>query len=196
MSQEGRHQAKIQTETKEEEKKAKEDKAKLKAEREADPFRKRLKTIFKEGEQELSFLYAKTDAFAGWIPGFNDAILKARKSALETLRKGYEEFDLEYANSGSAFKGMKKAISEMFKISPFTVIVAGLTTIGILLGKTIFNAAQKVNTQIKSVNQEIYKQIRHSLDQTMKEYRDKNPINIDQVKTNLQESEEREKDKK
>ena len=55
---------------------------------------------------------------------------------------------------------------------------------------------KKVNTQIKSVNQEIYKQIRHSLDQTMKEYRDKNPIDIDQVKTNLQESEEREKDKK
>ena len=55
---------------------------------------------------------------------------------------------------------------------------------------------KKVNTQIKSVNQEIYKQIRHSLDQTMKEYRDKNPIDIDQVKTNLQESEEREKDKR
>jgi hypothetical protein len=55
---------------------------------------------------------------------------------------------------------------------------------------------KKVNTQIKSINQEIYKQIRHSLDQTMKEYRDKNPIDIDQVKTNLQESEEREKDKR
>jgi histidinol dehydrogenase len=55
---------------------------------------------------------------------------------------------------------------------------------------------KKINTQIKSVNQEIYKQIRHSLDQTMKEYRDKNPIDIDQVKTNLQESEEREKDKR
>jgi len=140
---------------KEEEKKAKEDKAKLKAEREADPFRKRLKTIFKEGEQELSFLYAKFDSYAGWVPGFNDAILEARKSALETLRKGYEEFDLEYATSGSAFKGMKKAISEMFKISPFTVIVAGLTTIGILLGKTIFNAAQKVNTQIKEIAAEL-----------------------------------------
>jgi hypothetical protein len=49
---------------------------------------------------------------------------------------------------------------------------------------------------IKSVNQEIYKQIRHSLDQTMKDYREKNPINIDQVVTNLQESEEREKDKR
>ena len=55
---------------------------------------------------------------------------------------------------------------------------------------------KKETTQIKSVNQEIYKQIRHSLDQTMKDYRDKNPINIDQIKTNLQESEEREKDKR
>jgi hypothetical protein len=50
---------------------------------------------------------------------------------------------------------MKKAILEMFKISPFTVIVAGLTTIGILLGKTIFNAAQKVNTQIKEIAAEL-----------------------------------------
>jgi hypothetical protein len=54
---------------------------------------------------------------------------------------------------------------------------------------------KKENTQIKSINQEIYKQIRHSLDQTMKDYRDKNPINLDQIKTNLQESEERKKDK-
>ena len=54
---------------------------------------------------------------------------------------------------------------------------------------------KKENTCIKSINQEIYKQIRYSLDQTMKDYRDKNPINIDQVKTNFQESEEREKDK-
>jgi hypothetical protein len=140
---------------KEEAKKAKEDKAKLKAEREADPFRKRLKTIFKEGEQELSFLYAKTDAFAGWIPGFNDAILKARKSALETLRKGYEAFDEKYAASGSAFQGMWASLQAMYSVSPFTVIVAGLTTIGILLGKTIFNAAQKVNTQIKEIAAEL-----------------------------------------
>jgi hypothetical protein len=54
---------------------------------------------------------------------------------------------------------------------------------------------KKENNQIKSVNQEIYKQIRHSLDQTMKEYRQQNPVNIDQVITNLQESEERERDK-
>jgi hypothetical protein len=54
---------------------------------------------------------------------------------------------------------------------------------------------KKENKQVKSVHQEIYKQIRHSLDQTMKEYREKNPVNIDQVITNLQESEERERDK-
>ena len=53
---------------------------------------------------------------------------------------------------------------------------------------------QKPN-QIKSVNQEIYKQIRHNLDKSMKDYRDKNPVNVDQVITNLQESEERERDK-
>ena len=56
--------------------------------------------------------------------------------------------------------------------------------------------AKKNTNKVTSVNQEIYKQIRHSLDQTMKDYREKNPINIDQVITNLQESEEREKDKK
>jgi hypothetical protein len=58
---------------------------------------------------------------------------------------------------------------------------------------------KKDTNKITSVNQEIYKQIRHSLDQTMKDYREKNPINIEQVITNLQESEEREereKDKK
>lgn len=54
---------------------------------------------------------------------------------------------------------------------------------------------KKDTNKIKSVNQEIYKQIRCNLDQTMKEYREKNPINIDQVISNLQESEEKEKDK-
>jgi gas vesicle protein len=55
---------------------------------------------------------------------------------------------------------------------------------------------KKNTNKFTSVNQEIYKQIRYSLDQTMKDYREKNPINIEQVITNLQESEEREKDKK
>ena len=54
---------------------------------------------------------------------------------------------------------------------------------------------KKDTNKIRSVNQEIYKQIRHSLDQTMKNYREKNPINIEQVITNLQESEGKEKDK-
>ena len=48
---------------------------------------------------------------------------------------------------------------------------------------------------IKSVNQEIYKQIRRNLDTTMKEYRENNPVNLEQVKTNLHESEEKEKEK-
>ena len=55
---------------------------------------------------------------------------------------------------------------------------------------------KKDTNKFTSVNQEIYKQIRHSLDQPMKTYREKNPINIEQVITNLQESEEREKEKR
>jgi hypothetical protein len=53
-----------------------------------------------------------------------------------------------------------------------------------------------VSPKIKSVNQEIYKQIRYNLDSSMKEYRDKHPVNMDQIITNLQESDERENDKK
>jgi len=49
--------------------------------------------------------------------------------------------------------------------------------------------------KIKSVNQEIYKQIRYTLDSSMREYREKHPINVDQVINNFQESDEREKDK-
>ena len=44
---------------------------------------------------------------------------------------------------------------------------------------------------IKSVNQEIYKQIRKELDISMNEYNKKNPVNINQVISNLNESEER-----
>jgi len=52
---------------------------------------------------------------------------------------------------------------------------------------------EKKETKMKSINQEIYKQIRHNLDATMKEYREKNPINLDQVRTNFQESDSKEK---
>ena len=52
---------------------------------------------------------------------------------------------------------------------------------------------KKENTHIKSVNQEIYKQIRHTLDNSMKEYREKHPVDLNQIITNFQESDEREK---
>jgi hypothetical protein len=117
-----------------------------------DPFRKRLLKIFKEGEEELTFLYAKTDSFIGWIPGFNSAILDARKMGLETLKKGYTAFDEEYVESGgSAIKGMWASVKAMFKVSPFTVVMAGLTTafIGIL------GAATRLNNKIKEISAEL-----------------------------------------
>ena len=117
-----------------------------------DPFRKRLLKIFKEGEEELTLLYAKTDSFVGWIPGFNKAILTARKNGLETLKKGYQAFDEEYVKSGgSTIKGMWASVQAMFKVSPFTVIMAGLTTafIGIL------GAATRLNSKIKEISAEL-----------------------------------------
>jgi hypothetical protein len=50
--------------------------------------------------------------------------------------------------------------------------------------------------KIKSVNQEVYKQLRHTLDGSMKAYREKNPVNMEQVITNLKESDENEHGKK
>jgi hypothetical protein len=52
---------------------------------------------------------------------------------------------------------------------------------------------KKEEKKVKSVNQEIYKQIRHTLDSSMKEYREKHPIDMNQIITNFQESDEREK---
>ena len=120
-----------------------------------DPFRKRLLKIFKEGEEELTFLYAKTDSFIGWIPGFNSAILDARKKGLETLAEGYKAFDKAYVDSngvkGSAFRGMMASIKAMIKISPMTVIFAGITSafIGIL------KAANRLNNKIKEISAEL-----------------------------------------
>ena len=48
---------------------------------------------------------------------------------------------------------------------------------------------------VKSVNQEIFRQIRIKLDNSMKNYRDKNPINVEQVIDNFNESDERKKNK-
>ena len=52
---------------------------------------------------------------------------------------------------------------------------------------------KKERQNVKSANQEIYRQIRTRLDSTMKEYREKHPIDINQLVTNFQESEERQK---
>ena len=61
--------------------------------------------------------------------------------------------------------------------------------------KNYMGITEKKDTTIKSINQEIYRQIRKTLDNSMREYREKNPINIDQVINNFQESEEREKNR-
>ena len=47
----------------------------------------------------------------------------------------------------------------------------------------------KINS--KQINQEIFKQIRRTMDDGMRTYREKNPINIEEVKNNLKQSEER-----
>lgn len=43
----------------------------------------------------------------------------------------------------------------------------------ILVIKDYFGITEKKTTQIKSVNQEIYKQLRHHLDSSMRDYRDR-----------------------
>jgi len=54
---------------------------------------------------------------------------------------------------------------------------------------------KKEEKKVKSVNQEIFRQIRTKLDKSMKDYREKNPINIDQIIDNFNVSDEREKNK-
>ena len=51
--------------------------------------------------------------------------------------------------------------------------------------KVYLGISKKNDTKIKSVNQEIYKQIRSRMGQVMKEYNDNNPINIQHVKDNF-----------
>ena len=55
---------------------------------------------------------------------------------------------------------------------------------------------KKEDKKIKSVNQEIFRQLRTSLDYSMKAYRDKHPYNLDQIIDNFNESDEREINKK
>ena len=61
--------------------------------------------------------------------------------------------------------------------------------------KDYMGIPEKKAQPIKSINQEIYKQIRTTLDSSMREYREKHPINIEQVANNFQESEDRQKDR-
>lgn len=51
------------------------------------------------------------------------------------------------------------------------------------------------NTKPKSFNQEIYKQFRHDLDTSMREYREKKPIDMEQLVDNISRSEELELEK-
>ena len=120
----------------------------IKSERQADPFRNRLQGIYKDSKQEVTFLYDKLNSF---FPLFNSAQAEAKKTALNTLKAGYEQFDKVYAETGSAFKGMMASVNAMFKVSPITVIMAGLTTafIGIL------GAANRLNNRIKEISAEL-----------------------------------------
>ena len=54
---------------------------------------------------------------------------------------------------------------------------------------------KKKETKVKSVNQEIFRQIRIKLDDSIKDYRENNPINAEHVIYNFKESDEREKKK-
>jgi Tfp pilus assembly PilM family ATPase len=54
---------------------------------------------------------------------------------------------------------------------------------------------KKTERSVKSVNQEIFRQIRTKLDNTMKEYRETHPMDMDQIVRNFQESDEREKNR-
>jgi endonuclease III len=61
--------------------------------------------------------------------------------------------------------------------------------------KEFMGIKENKNKQIKSINQEIYKQIRYNLETSMKEYREKNPINLDEVVEKLSESERNKQNK-
>ena len=58
--------------------------------------------------------------------------------------------------------------------------------------KDYMGIPEKVVPKIKSINQEIFRQIRTNLDSTMKEYRDKHPVNINQIIDNFNEADEHE----
>lgn len=136
---------------KEEEKKRKEKEKNKKAKNpiaDLDPFQKRLKKIYEEGREEITLLYAKVNSY---LPIFTNAQVEAKKTALNTLKEGYRAFNVIYQRTGSSFKGMMAAINKMFKISPATVILAGMT----VAFTGILSAANRLNTRIKEISAEL-----------------------------------------
>jgi hypothetical protein len=62
--------------------------------------------------------------------------------------------------------------------------------------KEFMGIPEKKPTRIKSVNQEIYRQIRSTMDSQMQSYREKNPINIEHVRENFAEADSKLKSQK
>jgi hypothetical protein len=116
-----------------------------------EPFRKRLKKIYGESREEITFLYAKVDSFIGIVPGISDALAKAKKNALDTLYQGYRAFDVMYRRTGSSWKGMMASMNKMFSMSPMTVILAGVTSV--LVG--LVKVATRLNNKIKEISAEL-----------------------------------------
>jgi len=116
-----------------------------------EPFRKRLKKIYGESREEITFLYAKVDSFIGIVPGISTALAKAKKNALDTLYQGYRAFDVMYRRTGSSWKGMMASMNKMFSMSPMTVILAGVTSA--LVG--LVKAANRLNNKIKEISAEL-----------------------------------------
>jgi hypothetical protein len=116
-----------------------------------EPFRKRLKKIYGESREEITFLYAKVDSFIGIVPGISTALAKAKKNALDTLYQGYRAFDVMYRRTGSSWKGMMASMNKMFSMSPMTVILAGVTSV--LVG--LVKVANRLNNKIKEISAEL-----------------------------------------
>lgn len=54
--------------------------------------------------------------------------------------------------------------------------------------KNYMGVQTKKQRPVGTINQEIYKQIRHKMNATMSEYYQKNPIDVNQVMSNFEES--------
>ena len=57
--------------------------------------------------------------------------------------------------------------------------------------KNYMGISSKKNSTVGTINQEIYKQIRHKMNTTMNEYNHKHPIDVNQVISNFEESDQK-----